>query len=160
MNKEGLIDQNYGNDFQNHLLEQYKLFVDSADKISSRRDSANNFYLTLNSVLFAISGYLSFLNEIKFAFIIIPLIGIIISYFWVKTIRSYRTLNTAKFRVIHMLENYLPAALYRYEWQLLEKGKKKVHIPMSVVEAGIPKVFMILYTIMIILMLFLNISAI
>src|SRR3989338_6109135 len=100
MNKE-LINADYGKDFKNHLLEQYKLYVESADKISSRRDSANHFYLTLNSGLFAISGYLSLLNKQSFIFLIIPIAGIIISFYWLKIITSYKNLNSRKFKVIH-----------------------------------------------------------
>jgi hypothetical protein len=41
------------------LFEQYKLFVESAEKVSDRRQNSNNFYLTLNSVLVSFTGYLS-----------------------------------------------------------------------------------------------------
>ena len=147
-----LINKDYGKDFHNHLLEQYKLYVESADKISSRRDSANHFYLTLNSALFAISGYLSFLNKNPLIFILIPLAGIIISFYWMKTIKSYRNLNSGKFKIIHKLEDYLPASIFKYEWQILERGKTKIYLPLTVVEKGIPNVFIAMYILIIILM--------
>ena len=38
------------NDEVNTLLEQYKIAVNMADKISDRRATANNFFLTLNDI--------------------------------------------------------------------------------------------------------------
>ena len=32
---------------QEHILEQYKLYVESAEKVSDRRNNVNTFYLTL-----------------------------------------------------------------------------------------------------------------
>ena len=39
-----------------HLLEQYKLYLEMADRISSRRQSANSFFLSLNTALVALVG--------------------------------------------------------------------------------------------------------
>src|SRR5688572_24183447 len=46
----------YGGEYQNHLLEQYKLYVHMAVKISERRQSANSFFLTVNTALIAFLG--------------------------------------------------------------------------------------------------------
>ena len=45
----GISPDKYGGEYQNHLLEQYKLYVQMADKISERRQSANSFFLTVNT---------------------------------------------------------------------------------------------------------------
>jgi hypothetical protein len=34
--------------YQNHILEQYKMYVEMVDRISSRRNLTNIFFLTLN----------------------------------------------------------------------------------------------------------------
>ena len=39
------------------LLEQYKLYVEMADRISQRRQSANNYFLSVNILLFSIMSY-------------------------------------------------------------------------------------------------------
>src|SRR5256885_4461010 len=39
------------------FLEQYKLYVEMADRISSRRLTANSFFLTINSAIIALGGY-------------------------------------------------------------------------------------------------------
>lgn len=43
--------EEYGDKYQDHLLEQYKLFVQTSQQTSDKRQSANNYLLTLNSSL-------------------------------------------------------------------------------------------------------------
>ena len=40
------------------LLEQYKLYVEMADRISARRGLTNSFFLTLNTGIVALVGAL------------------------------------------------------------------------------------------------------
>ena len=47
--------EEYGENYQHHLLEQYKLFVEMADRVSQRRDQSNRFYVTFVA---AIAGLL------------------------------------------------------------------------------------------------------
>ena len=44
----------YGENYQAHLPEQYKLYVEMADRVSQRRDQSNRFYVTLVSALVAL----------------------------------------------------------------------------------------------------------
>ena len=44
----------YGDNYQAHLLEQYKLYVEMADRVSQRRDQSNRFYVTSVSALVAL----------------------------------------------------------------------------------------------------------
>ena len=43
--------------FQEHLLEQYKMYVEMADRISQRRNLANVFFLTLNTSIVTGFGF-------------------------------------------------------------------------------------------------------
>jgi len=135
------------------ILEEYKLFVATAEKVSDRRQSANNFFLTLNSIVLTLSGYLSTL-DIQSWYYTISVMGIFISYFWLKTIKSYRQLNTGKFKVIHDIEKRLPIALFNDEWTYLGRGKTKEYIKLTVVESGIPVIFMALYILIIVFIFF------
>ena len=38
-------EKEYGNDYKNHFLEQYKMYLESIEKTSDRRQSANNYFL-------------------------------------------------------------------------------------------------------------------
>jgi len=141
--EEKLINKNYGDKFNDHLLEQYKIFVESVNNISSKRDSANYFYLTINSTLFTIISYLSSLEINIVMSALLPIIGILISFSWIKIINSYKNLSEGKFKVIHELENYLPASLFKYEWHILI-NKVKYH-PITNTEKTIPKIFILFY---------------
>ena len=44
----------YGDKYQEHFLEQYKLYVDMAEATSRRRDQVNRFYPTLFSAFAAL----------------------------------------------------------------------------------------------------------
>jgi hypothetical protein len=144
----GLLSQtpeHYGEKFQDHLLEQYKLYVESAQQISERRLHAANFFLAINSSLVAVFGivYSSFGHHRWNA--AIPATGILVSIVWFRLVKSYKDLNSTKFFVIHELEAYLPAALFKYEWQVCGHGDPKIYKPLTHTEQWIPVVFMILY---------------
>ncbi len=49
----------YGGSYQDHLLEQYKLYVEMADRISERRANANSFFFTVITALISITGLIS-----------------------------------------------------------------------------------------------------
>src|SRR5262245_14802363 len=46
----------YGARFHDHLLEQYKLYVESAQKVSEKRITTGNYLLTVNSSLLTVFG--------------------------------------------------------------------------------------------------------
>lgn len=131
-------EKEYGDRYRDHCLEMYHAFIESAERISDRRHSANTFFLTVNTALLGISGYL----QTGF----VALGGVVLSYTWFRLIKSYRSMNTAKFKVIHDMEQQLPFAPYDAEWEKLERGENpKIHTPFSKVEKAVPVVFMILH---------------
>ena len=50
-NKDVLDEYDDKSKYKDHVLEQYKLYVEMADRISARRSTANTFFLTLNTLL-------------------------------------------------------------------------------------------------------------
>lgn len=145
--KEDYSTENY----QDHFLEQYKLYVEMADRISNRRGVANAFFATLNTTfLSAIVGLLD--NDVRNAFLL-PIVGILICGFWAGLLRSYRNLNTAKFAIIGLMEESLPSSPYWHaEWYALGQGNDwKKHIPFGAIEILIPTVFALLYAVVLVL---------
>lgn len=140
--------EKYGDHYSDHLLEQYKLFVESADHISARRTSANNYLLTVNAFLVTIYGLASSLGSNLAWQFFVPVSGVLVCITWTVLIRSYRDLNTAKFKVIHELEVYLPAALFDREWELAERGEGKAYRQLTRIEPYIPLVFGALYVVL------------
>ena len=39
--------EEYGDKYSDHLLEQYKLYVEMTDRVSQRRERSNQFFITL-----------------------------------------------------------------------------------------------------------------
>ena len=78
--------------------------------------------------------------------VIVAIAGIGFSYFWRQLVRSYRQLNTGKFKVVHELEARLPARLYDAEWVALGEGKDpEKYTPLTHIEEDVPLVFAVLY---------------
>lgn len=152
--KMGLIrhtKKTYGESFNADLFEQYKLYVESAERVSERRTAANNYLLTVNAFLVTLYGILAASPYRSYWTILVPVAGILVSVTWYRIIISYRNLNSVKFKVIHELEQHLPAALYEYEWQVAEKGRGKAYRPLTHLEQWVPIVFVVLYTLLAIL---------
>ena len=135
----------YGESFNADLLEQYKLYVQSAENVSSRRVQSSRYLLTLNAALVALYGFHSVgFGQNSWA-LVVPIIGMPVSILWFLIIKSHADLNGIKFEIIHELEGHLPAALYKYEWQLAEKGRGKSYRAVTNIEKCIPLAFFLLH---------------
>jgi len=142
--------ETYGDSFEAHLFEQYKHYVESAEKISERRVSANNYLLTVNAFLVTLYGLAAASKLNIYWTILVPVAGLLVSLTWYRIITSYRDLNTVKFKVIHELEQHMPASLYAYEWKKAQEGRGKAYHPLSHLEQWIPIVFTVLYLLLVI----------
>jgi hypothetical protein len=137
------------------LFEQYKLYVEMADRISQRRAQTNQFYLTVLSALivilsFIISNHL-YQNLLNIVIFVVGFVGIVLCIIWHYNIQSYKQLNTGKFAVIHEMEEMLPYAPYKREWEFLSQGQdKKIYFPLTHVEKYLPLIMALLYGFLII----------
>lgn len=144
--------------YQDYYLEQYRIYLHIFNTTGERRNRSNEFFLGLNTAIIGIVGYLETkqipdANSLFFTFI--PLIGICICYCWYQIINSYKSLNRAKFNIIHTIEEKLPISLFKTEWELLGRGKdKNKYRTISSIEKRIPEVFIALYIILLITFLF------
>jgi len=98
--------------------------VEMADRVSSRRMMANGFFLTLNTTLASILGYMydKLAEDKRAVLIFMPAVGIVLAVTWYFNIRSYKRLNRAKYEVINEMEKDLPYQSFSDEWERL-KGK-------------------------------------
>ena len=143
--------EEYGEKYQDHLLEQYKLFVEMADRVSQRRDQSNKFYVTfvaaIAGLLMVLARFGTSVNGIwPVVFLISGLLGTALSFIWSLNIKSYRTLNTAKFEIISDLERQLPYQGYSKEWELLRPatGSPK-YFQLTRIEQLVSVVIMLLF---------------
>jgi hypothetical protein len=131
------------------LLEQYKLYVEMADRISARRGLANSFFLTLNTSVIALFAVFKEIPPGPTAlWLMIPAVALVGECFaWFYLVRSYRLLNDAKYRVVGALEKRLPASpFWRAEWWALGEGHDRARYwPLSHIEQWIPILFALTY---------------
>lgn len=135
--------------YQAAILDQYKIYVEMADRISQRRGLANTFFLTLNTAILTTVGVF-WANrpdapEVALVFPLIAVLGQCAAWYFL--VRSYRLLNGAKFEVIGALEERLPASPYwRAEWVALGEGKDpRKYWPLTHIETWIPILFVLVY---------------
>ena len=141
--------EEYGEKYSDHLMEQYKFYVEMADRVSQCRDQSNRFYVALLGALAAIlviaarfvlsdDGESSMFMTV--VFLASGVFGAILTIIWRLNIRSYRTLNSAKFEIIHELEKKIPFDGYTKEWEILRcppDGSPK-YLRLTVVEQLAP----------------------
>jgi hypothetical protein len=124
------------------VIDIYKVLIEMADRVSQRRQNANNFYLSVNTAITGAAAYLSATGNPNANIFIISLAGFVVCLLWKRNIDSYKDLNHGKFEVINEIETALPIAAYTKEWDVLERGKnKKLYRPFHTVELLVPFIF-------------------
>ena len=141
--------EEYGDQYAEHCLEQYKTYVESAERISDRRQQANSFFLTVNTALLAAEGV--FFERLEsWSFILVGLAGALLCYTWYRIIRSYKGMNTGKFAVIHAIEERLPLELYKAEWKALDYGENPdKYLKFTVLEMKVPWLFIAVHAVLV-----------
>jgi len=138
------------------LLEQYKIFLQTSESLIDRRQSVNNFYISVNSALAATYGAILALSEIgcfklMVSFIFFAL-GVFLCAAWMNILSSYGDLNGSKMKIISQIEKRLPANLYDAEWEALsDKLKRKKYVSFTESEKSTPKLFIALYCLLFLL---------
>lgn len=144
-------EEKYGNKFKDHLIEQYKMFVEMADRYTSRRGQTSRFYIVLLTGLLAIlSVYVNMDLKIECLSVLlfsVSISGLAICWLWRRNIDSYRQLAKAKYDTIRDMEKNLPYSCYSKEWKILQENNYK---KLTEVEKQIPIVFSIPYLILLI----------
>ncbi|MCY3742149.1 MAG: hypothetical protein OXH00_14135 [Candidatus Poribacteria bacterium] len=115
-------------DNQQELIEIYKLHVQLADSVSNRRTTTNRFYmLVLSGLAVIFSALLQRKNGVPLSWLTVGfgLLGISLAAAWCVVIRSYRQLNSRKFKALEKLEEKLAYPFFKHEWEFLGKGKER-----------------------------------
>jgi len=157
-NTEILNEKYDSNKADSFLIEQYKLYLESIEKVSEKRQNANSYFLTINSGVCVAIGFIlseDLLAGFKSFFWLIPVSGIILSFFWYRLVNSYNQLNKVKFEILNRIEEMLPLTLYKSEWKELGEGKdKKKYLPLTNLEIRIPFLFILIYLTILIVIFF------
>ena len=120
-------------------LEQYRLAVEMADRISGRRQSANAFFISIISALTVTNG--SGIVSEWYWTITVSGAAMLVCFMWWRLLASYRAINSAKFKVIHEIERELPFAMFAEEERHYKSSRRTGYKPLSRIEQAIPALF-------------------
>lgn len=174
-------EKNKIEEVKNYSFDEFKLMYDSAEKVTDRRIALNKFNYSICTAIFLGIAFLwnwSLTHaEYDFAGIfmvmILSIIASIFTFYWIRQIKDYKSLNNAKFNVINgmsknlyfpnesnevKIDSYEP---FIKEWEELktlsaiqeEKRFKIVALKSSNLEYFIPNAFRLIFIAMTILSL-------
>lgn len=156
------IIQNFNNDAHiklinneydvNILMEQYKIFSDSAESLLTRRQNVNSFYISANTALITIGATVFALSEENnllsrlIIVIALSLPGILLNISWLRIMKSYYINNRGKMKILSMMEKHLAASLYDAEWKAMKnRFSKERYVSFTDSEKILPLVFILFY---------------
>lgn len=102
------------------LLEQYRLMIETSERLMERRQAVGNLYTTICTALLAFIGA-SFgfgsLTVSAIASLLSGIIIIILCFNWKASLNAHELNNTGKFVVINEIEKHLPADMFECEYR-------------------------------------------
>lgn len=126
-----------------HLLDIYRLYLATAERVSDRRAAANTWLLSVNA---AIVGFHGFLVQAAPGSprwpLAIAFAGLIVCLAWAGLIASYRKLNAAKFTVLQEMEARLGLAPFTREEAVYRALGRQ---PLTRLELAMPTAFALLF---------------
>ena len=150
-------------DEKQELLEIYKLHAELADSVSKQRGTANRFYmLVLSGLAVLFSAFLQRKNGVPLAGLMVGfgIFGGLLAAAWYIVVRSYRQLNTGKFKALHELEEKLAYPFFKREWDLLAEGtERKTYWRLTIVETFVPVIFFICFAALLVIGIYLLATA-
>ncbi|MFC4108642.1 RipA family octameric membrane protein [Micromonospora zhanjiangensis] len=148
---------NGGEKYQSAIMEQYKIYVEMADRVGARRATTNTFFLLVNTGIFTLLANLQrSATSRSLAVLVLAVVVLVLQCgVWYWTLRSYRQLSSVKFRVIGAIEERLPASPWlRAEWGTIGSGKdRRAYWPVIQLEQLVPMFFAMAYVALFVLLL-------
>jgi hypothetical protein len=135
----GVPEDDYGDNYHDHVLEMWKMYVGQADQVGDRREKLNAFFVTLHTGVLTVVGFLFERQEFSAIALMAGFAGVPFAYLWYRMLRSSSDLNDAKIRIVHEVEKLLPFRLYAGEWDILGRGKDDdIYRPFTDIELKVP----------------------
>jgi hypothetical protein len=141
------------------IFDQYQLLVEDTARLSDRRQTINNIYLSANSLLLggiAVLGQTSGVTNLADLFLIFLLVcaGMVLCFDWSRLIENYRKLLALRFDLLKKIEVRsdfpAPIQIYNEEEVLYPSDPEKRRFGFTRVEVNLPLVFITLYVLVVI----------
>jgi hypothetical protein len=145
------------------LIELYKVYADSMEKLVARRLTLNTFFVSLNTILLGGALVTAKSKEVVSLPLLIggalalALAGVAISVAWRRLLLTYGIISKAKFQVIHRMEEQLVFKPFTDERELLDAPSSGYRSATSR-ELALPTIFALLYIVVSALTLALGLS--
>lgn len=135
--------------YQQALIEQYKIYVEMADRVSSRRGLTNTFFLTSNSAFVVLASPALSNKPVSAPWVLLVLVALASQCaIWFSLLGSYRRLSSTKYRTVGQMEERLPARPWAAEWSELGTGTGiRRYWRLGLLERWVPLVFLLVYMI-------------
>lgn len=138
------IDNKTRNNYYSLLIQQYKIMVDTSEKLMERRQATSNVYTSICTALVALIGSsfaLKNMYALSMIFFCVGLVTIILAANWRGALDSYDRNNEGKFAVLNEIEKKLPANMFDSEYRY---NKSKGIKSFAFREKLLPSIFKIL----------------
>ena len=135
-------------------FREYEFIAASTQFLTERRQAAALTYLTVNTAIFGVIGFLiekTSQTAVSLALSSVPLIavGAISCVVWWRALQHYRTLIGWRYDQLMAIEKSEAMSgsrqLYTREWEHRDPRVDRKGFPFSALEAALPKLFMALY---------------
>ncbi|MBP6951391.1 MAG: hypothetical protein KA112_02695 [Alphaproteobacteria bacterium] len=130
------------------LMEQYKLLLESINKLNDVRETANNFWITINGALIGMIAYIRDAESMggdqkPFLLFTVLFFGFVLTLSWLSSLASIKKNIEIRNDLTIELEKYLPAKIFTL---LMRKtGRKENWSSMVLKEMFVPLSFLIGY---------------
>src|SRR5512135_1262225 len=137
----------------NNKFAEYKLFVESTQHLSERRQAATQTYLSVNTAIFAILALLVKEAGLKGWYLVgisfpLFLVGVLACLIWDKIITQYKALIGWRYDQLMAMERGMSGTyqLYVKEWEEFFRPKREQEkFGFSRLEVWLPRLFFALY---------------
>lgn len=89
---ESVSREDYGENYNAVVLEQWKTCVEMANSNTEKRTNSNNIFITINAALLAVMSF-----SLDYKSIILSVVGIAVCVVWLYSIESYKKLSSVKY---------------------------------------------------------------
>jgi hypothetical protein len=136
-------------------FEEYKLLIERAEKLSERRQTTSQIYLTVNTAIFGVIAFLikdSGLQDkgLFWGLLPIAMIGIIICVIWLNIIVRMEKVLGWQYKHLREMEKKLKGSdkLFTEENKALyQQNKKRRRFSFSLLEAWLPSLLIFVYVV-------------
>ena len=132
-----------------NMTEQYKILIESINKLNNVRESSNNWWTTINGALLGVISYFRNMQGLEdsqkqmFLWTIV-IVGFVLCYTWLSSIFTIKKGIDIRNRMLMEFEKHLPAQIFTLSIREIRGEISKGSL--STKEAVVPILFLAGYT--------------